>query len=191
MDYLIQTLLLAIGLFVGMMICLEIGQRLGLREIKRHPQNHLTGGPVEGAIFALRDVDVARPHIDRASKLQTDIWKHAVANASVPGAHPDAARLLLPALNDMFDVTTRRFAALQMHPPKVIFVLLFGLSLIASLLAGRGLATDKRTSLHTVLFAAPVVAVIFVIINMEYPRHGLIPIEDFDQLLVQARNSMN
>jgi len=37
-----------------------------------------------------------------------DIWAQAVAATRSPAAHPDAAKLLLPALNTMIDITTTR-----------------------------------------------------------------------------------
>ena len=40
----------------------------------------------------------------------------------------------------MIDITTTRTMASQMHPPTIIFTLLFGLALVASLLAGYGMA---------------------------------------------------
>jgi hypothetical protein len=40
--------------------------------------------------------------------VQTEIWTQAVAGSRLPDAHPDAAKLLLPALNAMIDITTAR-----------------------------------------------------------------------------------
>ena len=48
--------------------------------------------------------------------------------------------LLLPALNEMIDITTTRFVATQNHPPVAIFLLLAGLSLIGALLVGYEMA---------------------------------------------------
>ena len=43
---------------------------------------------------------------------------------------------MLPALNEMVDVTTSRAVAMQNHAPRVIYYLVAGLSLISALLVG-------------------------------------------------------
>ena len=50
-------------------------------------------------------------------QLQQEIWKKSIAAAAAPGANPDATKLLLPALNDMIDITSTRQNAFNMHPP--------------------------------------------------------------------------
>ena len=65
-----------------------------------------------------------------------------------PDAHPDAAKLLLPALNAMIDMTTTtRTLATHMHPPLPIFAMLFVLALAGALLAGHGMAAEHGTQL--------------------------------------------
>jgi hypothetical protein len=99
--------------------------------------------------------------------------------------------LLLPALNQMIDVTTTRTMTAQMHPPMVVFVMLFGLALAGALLAGYGMAGGKaRSWLHMVGFAAVLAGAVYVIIDLEYPRLGLIRVDAFDVALVELRSSM-
>jgi hypothetical protein len=114
-----------------------------------------------------------------------------VAASVLPGAHPDAGKLLLPALNEMIDVTTKRTAALRIHPPEIIYCLLFALALLASILAGRAMATGKHKWTHMIGFCIAVVGVVLVILNLEYPRFGLIRVDVFDELLRQVRASMS
>jgi hypothetical protein len=100
--------------------------------------------------------------------------------------------LLLPALNQMFDTASTRMLATRMHPPLVIFAMLFGLALVGALLAGYGMASGKRRNwLHMVGFAAAMAGAVFVIIDLEYPRLGLIRVDTFDQALVDLRAGMN
>ena len=68
----------------------------------------------------------AKPEMARSKKLQEEIWTEAVIATILPKSHPDAGKLLLPALNNMIDITTTRTMALQTHPPRIIYVLLFG-----------------------------------------------------------------
>jgi hypothetical protein len=99
--------------------------------------------------------------------------------------------LLLPALNAMIDITTTRTMATQIHPPAIIFVMLFGLGLASALLAGYGMASAKSRSWpHMLGFAAAMAVTVYVILDLEYPRFGFIRVDAFDQALVDLRESM-
>ena len=92
----------------------------------------------------------------------------------------------------MIDITTTRTMALQMHPPRVIYLLLFGLGLICSLLAGYRMANGQHRSwLHILAFAVITVIIVYVILDIEYPRAGLIRLEAADQVLLELRQGMN
>ncbi len=84
---------------------------------------------------ALPDLGAALDALGRAERLQGDIWSHSITACRDAGPQP-CAILLLPALNDMFDITSTRTAAARMHPPAVIFWLLCGLGLGCALVAG-------------------------------------------------------
>jgi hypothetical protein len=139
----------------------------------------------------LQDTEAARLEYSRVNALQGKIWRLAVAAARTDGASPAAAVLLLPALNAMIDITTTRALAMQIHPPAIIFVMLFGLALASALLVGYGMAgAKKRNWLHMLGLAVVMAAVIYVILDIEYPRFGLIRVDAFDQALVELRESM-
>ena len=79
----------------------------------------------------------------------------------------------------------------QMHPPMIIFALLFGLALASSLLVGYGMASSKaRNWLHMLGLAFVMAVSVYVILDIEYPRLGFIRVDDFDQALVDLRESM-
>ena len=138
----------------------------------------------------LPDIVAAKEGLARAAKLQGEIWQQAVA-ACQEGNYQPATMLLLPAMNAMIDITTSRTMAAQTHPPTIIFVMLSGMALAASLLAGHGMAgTKSRSWVHQLVFAATLAISVYVIIDIEYPRLGLIRVEAFDQALVELRQSM-
>ena len=139
----------------------------------------------------LPNMQSAEKEMAKSKKLQEEIWKNAVAATTLPNTHPDAGKLLLPALNNMIDISTIRTMALQVHPPRIVYALLFGLGLICSLLAGYRMAIGRRRSwLHIFGFTVVTVIVVYVILDVEYPRVGLIRLETSDRLLVQVRESM-
>jgi hypothetical protein len=139
----------------------------------------------------LPDVAVAKAELARSLKLQGEIWSHAVEACRNAGSSP-IHTLLLSALNPMFDITTTRTEALKNHPPLIIFVMIGVLSLAASLLAGYGMAGGKsRSWLHFLGFAAVMSLTVYVIVDLEYPRLGLIRIDDADRLLIELRENMS
>jgi hypothetical protein len=75
----------------------------------------------------LPDTQAALAEVDSAAALQRGIWEKAVAAGQAAGAAPDAVKLLLPALNDMIEITTTRTLAAQLHPPLAIYLMLLGL----------------------------------------------------------------
>jgi hypothetical protein len=139
----------------------------------------------------LPDVDAAAASLAQANALQATIWKGAITAVAAPGAAPSAAMLFLPALNDMFDITTTRLMANRAHPPSVVYLMLFVLAGASAFFAGFGMAGHaRRPVLHTLGFAAIIAAVVYVTIDIEHPRAGLVRVDDFDQAIVDVRESM-
>jgi hypothetical protein len=123
-------------------------------------------------------------------ELQREIWRISVANIAAPGASSDAGKLVLPALNNMIDITATRRNAFNMHPPSIIFLLLFVLSGGAAFLAGYGMTDTKRSWLYTVAFAFAVTLTIYATLEIEYPSQGLIRLTTSDETFIQLRDSM-
>ena len=248
----------AAGLFLGMLICSEVGRRIGIAKLARDSEGLTKGaGAAEAAVFGLLGLLIAftfsgaasrfedrrhlvtseanaigtaylrvdllpgdaqpeikglfRRYLDARSAtyqnmedqaatkaklaegaaLQGELWTKSLAATLRPGAPTQAAMLLLPALNEMIDITTTRVMANQNHPPLVVFLLLCGLSLVGALLVGYGTSTDKdRNWFHTVVFAAFLSLTVYVIIDIEFPRLGLIRVDAADQVLRDLRKSM-
>jgi cytochrome c oxidase subunit IV len=247
-----------VGLFIGMLICLNVGFRFGRRRLEKDPESTTGGtGTLDAAIFGLMglilafsfggaatrfdarrhfaveeanaigtaylridllpaetqpamrdrfrlyldtrldayshlpDVKAALAELARSEEMQREIWTEA-ERASRAGNYMPAPMQLLPALNAMIDITTTRTAATRIHPPKVIFGLLFALALLSSLLAGYGMAGNtSRRWLYMIVFSAVISLTVYVIIDLEYPRLGLIRVDAADKVLVDLRASMN
>ena len=139
----------------------------------------------------LPDMVAAKMEMANSKKIQEETWTAAVAATSLPDSRPFGGLLLLPAINNMIDISTTRTMALQNHPPRIIYVLLFGLGLVCSLLAGYRMASGQHRSwLHILGFTGLTVIIVYVMLDIEYPRAGLIRLESADQLLVNLRESM-
>ena len=137
------------------------------------------------------DRDAVMSRLAEGSALQTEIWKGVMAACRLPGASSQATMLLTPALNEMIDITSTRVTATRNHPPHIIFVLLGVLSLVGAMLVGYETSTNKdRSWFHHVTFALVISLAIYVIVDLEYPRLGLIKIDGADQALLDTRASM-
>ncbi len=136
------------------------------------------------------DSDRSEGHEASWLALQGEIWTGA-ATATREETALSARLLLLPALNEMIDITTTRAAALRMHPDTAIFAMLGVAVLAGALLAGWGMAaSSQRTLLHVVGFALLMTISVYVILDLEYPRVGFLRIDSFDSFLVDVRASM-
>ncbi len=137
-------------------------------------------------LFAAVGVEVSPESV----RLQNQIWQRSIAAASSSGANPDATKLLLPAINDMIDITSLRQNAFNMHPPAIVFFLLFGLSCGAAFIAGYSMKVDGRAWVYWIALAAAVTLTVYATLEIEYPRQGLIRPTHLDQELISLRDSM-
>jgi len=140
--------------------------------------------------WAIPDTARVNAALARTAQLQQEIWTGSIAAAhEVPG--PQASILRMPALNEMFDIAATRIATTKMHPPLIIYMMLFILTLICSFLAGYDMGAEPtRSWVHMLGFAVILGVAVYVIIDLEYPRLGLIRLDAFDQLLVNLRAQM-
>lgn len=122
--------------------------------------------------------------------LQHAIWQRSISAAAAPGANPNATTLLVPALNAMIDITSTRQNAFYMHPPSIVFFLLFGLSCGAAFLAGYGMTSSGRSWFYMAALAVTVTATVYATLEIEYPRQGLIRLRGTDRILLEVRDSM-
>src|SRR5215467_13565539 len=139
---------------------------------------------------ALPDMKASDAHAARAVKWQAEIWTDSIA--ALRNAPPQASLLVIPALNDMIDITTTRAIALRTHTPGVILGALVVLTLACSLLVGYGLAGGNAfaTNFHMIGFALMMTVTIYVILDLDHPRAGLIRLDYVDQAFKDLRAGM-
>jgi hypothetical protein len=127
-----------------------------------------------------------------ADRLQGDIWRLSVAGVRSPDAAPGATQVLLPALNAMFDIVTVRKTATRNHPPLAIYLLLGALCLVGALLFGYAIGPSRNANwLHRLAFAGIMALALYVILDLEFPRRGLIRIDGDDRVLMELRQSFD
>jgi len=136
------------------------------------------------------DMAAVMAELDRTVQLQKEIWN--VATDSLQEGGQPVVVGVLPVLNEMFDIVTTRRMATKMHPPSVVFIMLGFLAYASAFMAGHGMSGAKaRSWVHIIGFAGILAITVFVIMDMEYPRTGVIRVDSFDQVLVDLRHGMN
>lgn len=136
-----------------------------------------------GAYRALPDFDASNAKMAAATDLQQQIWAATVAALGEVDA--ELMDIILSPLNRMIDVTTSRAVAAMTHTPKLIMAMLLLLSLVCSLLAGYVIAGthQRQVGLHLFAFALVMTATIYLIIDLDYPRYGIIRVDFADTAL--------
>jgi phosphotransferase system glucose/maltose/N-acetylglucosamine-specific IIC component len=138
----------------------------------------------------LPDLKAVDQELVRVGEIQQEIWSRAIA-ANRTDSTQNVSRLLLPAINDMVNVTTGRTLALHTHLPLLIFFLLVFVAVLGAMLAGYAMEQRKKRSMfHMILYAAAIAVTLYAILDLDYPRSGLIKIDTADQLLLHLRDSI-
>lgn len=107
-----------------------------------------------------------------------ELWKRAAALSLTPEGEK-ARMLLLPSLNDAFDAVESERLARRIHPPVLIYAMLGIAALAASLFAGVALSKAPRNSLfYMMCIAATIASALFVTIELEYPRRGIVRVDE-------------
>jgi len=138
----------------------------------------------------LPDMSAAERELAGVAKIQQTIWAQGVT-ASRADPTQTAPRLLLPALNEMIDVTTSRTVALYTRVPSLIFGLLVAVALLSGLVAGYAMAKrQSRSWLHMVVYSLVIAITIYAVLDLDDPRSGLIRLDAADNALYQLRDSI-
>jgi hypothetical protein len=133
--------------------------------------------------------EIVERGLARTKAIQDEIWSQSVvACAEVPSVA--VTTLVLTSLNAMIDITTTLAMAARTHLPWLITVLLVILPLVCALLAGIDAAPSHGSLVRMISFALILAMTVYVILDLEYPRVGLVRIDMFDQGLVELRKSM-
>lgn len=123
---------------------------------------------------------------DEASRIQTALWDNARRAAElVP--NPVTSGLFIQALNDLIDSFGRRDAALNRHVPESVLLLLFGTFLISGMIVGFAAGVGgRRPSWVTYAMTVLILVLVFVILDLDRPRRGLIRVSEKSMLDLQA-----
>jgi hypothetical protein len=136
------------------------------------------------------DYDQRARDLRATADLQKAIWDRTLR--AIPRDDSPARVLLLPAQNEMFDIANKRMMMIHLHPPTAIYLLMLMIAMLCSLVAGIGVSRSPHKSwLHIAAFALVLACTIYVILDLEYPRFGLIRIESMDHAMTSLAESLS
>lgn len=131
------------------------------------------------------DVTKTVTEFKKADELGKKIWFIA-ANYAKQDDITTRTSALIPALNDMIDITTTRRAAGESTIPDSIMYFLFALCLCSAFLLGY----DRKNKFDWIVvigFALMLSATVFTIIDLDRPRSGLINMDKPNQKIIELR----
>ena len=131
------------------------------------------------------NVHIEPPAMQRA---QADVWATTVTSSLNP-AGEKARVLIIPSINEMFGSVEAERLARRVHPPTVMFVVLALLSLQVALFGGYSMATAPRRNWFYYLGVATTISLaMWLTLELEYPRLGVIRVDAMDHALLEIRD---
>jgi hypothetical protein len=114
----------------------------------------------------------------RLSALEDEIWSAALRALAQPGVQ-GVTMPVTGSLVTMFEKRMQRAEAVERHPPLLIYGMLIVLGWVCSYLTGFGMAEAKaRSWTHIAAYVGIISMTLYIIIDLEFPRMGLIRVED-------------
>lgn len=119
--------------------------------------------------------DSTAPH-EQLTALESRLWGDAKGWAQL---QPATAILIVPAVNEVIDVRAQRVAAGKRHMPTLIMLTLLTCAALSVGTIGYGMAGGRKSLVPPALsLVALMAAVLWVVLDLDYPRYGLIRIDD-------------
>ena len=129
------------------------------------------------------------PRLAKAVQAQATLWEYARV-AAEQDPNPVTSGLFIQSLNELIDTYGKRRATLDRHVPELVLFLLFGTFLMAGVVVGysAGLA-GHRASFVTYILVALIAVLVFIILDLDRPRRGLIRVSQ--ESLINLQSAIN
>lgn len=131
---------------------------------------------LDARIAHFSELDSARTATARArlAELQGSAW--GIATDAVRSS-PAIGVLMLPPLNEMFDLLSTRDNLSERHIPPIVLMLLCGCAALSISTIGYGCGLQRRRGLGTVgTFTLLISVALWITVDFDYPSRGLIKV---------------
>ncbi|HEY1923070.1 MAG TPA: hypothetical protein VGG44_10010 [Tepidisphaeraceae bacterium] len=162
------------------------------RESVRRPMRQWVKLTLEVLPIAADEDPITLQHqVENIRQLQDETWQAAVAAFDRP-THPQNESFVLSPINDWIAFSSTRMEMSNRGLPPMVLSTLIILAIAAAVLAGFNMAKrTRRSPLHMLLFAGTIAFSIYVIIDLNHPRSGLIRVDAADDAMKQVYATMS
>lgn len=137
------------------------------------------------------DLDKVKQAMDEKDRHAAVIWGIVTKYARENPSSFIASNQMIPALNDMIDVTTKRLALDTARVPEMISLLLFALSIICAFYGGYMLGHKGKVDWIMAFGLSLIICVvIFTTLDLERTRRGVTNLNANNRYVVQLRDML-
>jgi len=136
--------------------------------------------------FANKDIMSVLEAQDRSVKIQQLLWKRAIRLSRDSGYYV-ASMQMIPALNNLIDISSKRYYVDAVHLPEPIIYLLVILACACAFYVGYTVSRRDNDWLLVMGFCLLTAMVVFVIFDIDRPRRGLITLDKINSSITELR----
>lgn len=120
------------------------------------------------------DADLTQRVLTRSEEIHNELWTALESNVK-QGNDSDIMAILAESFNEVIDVHTLRWTAVNLRLPRMVGFMLLVSTVLSFLLIGIASSTDrKRDTVAMILFTLAYVAVLIIIVDLNRPQQGII-----------------
>jgi len=147
---------------------------------------------VEGSAISLDHAERAESLIVETKRKQAELWEFA-KQAAAEVDSPVTSGLFIQSVNELIDSFGRREAEITRHVPELVVILLMFTCVLCAVVVGVSSGADNhRPSATSYTLVILIVLLVFVVIDLDRPRRGLIEVPQASlvdlQRSIQAEN---
>jgi hypothetical protein len=128
--------------------------------------------------------------LKESDSIATSIWQIA-SGYSLKTDNRVPSLLMIPALNNMFDTASARDAQRVARVPPIILLILLFFMFLSGFYLGYKQKTKWSNSLVVLLWALAVTLTIFVMLELDRPKRGLINLDNLEMKMEQIRDKLH
>lgn len=135
-------------------------------------------------------IEEAIKNLSKTNKIQNELWKE-ILNITDEQNNQFARLLILPTLNQMYDIVTARWLAALTHTSTWVIIMFALITIICSILSGFRMAKDGQFSWkYALLFSLTISFTLYIILDFEYVRVGMIQLDSFEDILIETKENI-
>lgn len=126
---------------------------------------------------------------EKVTRLQSALWECS-QQAATMNINPVVAHLFIRSMDDLIGASGKHDAALNRHVPEIVLLLLFATFLMTGAIVGFACGVGgHHPSGVTYMMVALIVVLVFIILDLDRPRRGVIKVSQ--QSLITLQTSIN